>query len=162
MATNHHNGGTTYERRDTNNRALAYFALVLILTVAAAMVFARYVLVYFEKTQPLGPAAAPFESPQTQTLPPLPRLQVKPAEDLAQYKYDQEKILETYGWIDKQTGVVRIPVDRAMDILLQRGLPARQTPPPPETPIPSGEISTPTLDPAAQLPAPAAAVSAKQ
>lgn len=163
METNHQHGATTYERRDTNNRALAYFAVILILTVVLAMVFVRFVFDYFQKTQPLGPAATPFESTVTRTLPPLPRLQVQPAQDLEQYKYEQQRTLETYGWVDKRMGVVRIPIDRAMDLLLQRGLPARQTPPPQESPIPSGEISTPSLDPAAQVPAePPAAESAKQ
>lgn len=162
METNHQHGATTYEQRDTNNRALAYFAVILILTVVLAMVFVRFVFDYFQKTQPLGPPATPFESTVTRTLPPLPRLQVTPAEDLEQYKYEQQRTLETYGWVDKRMGVVRIPIDRAMDLLLQRGLPARQAPPPPETPIPSGEISTPSLDPAAPVPAAPPAESANK
>jgi hypothetical protein len=33
--------------------------------------------------------------------------------------------LNSYGWIDKSAGVIRIPIDRAMDLLAQRGLPVR-------------------------------------
>ena len=58
-------------------------------------------------------------------LPPEPRLQVSAPTDLKQYKAAQEGILNSYGWVDQQAGIVRIPIDRAMDILLQEGLPVR-------------------------------------
>ncbi len=38
--------------------------------------------------------------------------------------------LHSYGWVDQKAGVVRIPIDRAMTLLLQRGLPARKDQPP--------------------------------
>ena len=37
----------------------------------------------------------------------------------------EEQTLNSYGWVDQQAGVVRIPIDRAMDLLAQRGLPTR-------------------------------------
>jgi len=37
----------------------------------------------------------------------------------------QERELTTYGWVDKEKQTVRIPIDRAMELLAQRGLPAR-------------------------------------
>lgn len=38
--------------------------------------------------------------------------------------------IDTYGWVDRQTGVVRIPITRAMELLVQRGLPASGGAPP--------------------------------
>jgi len=38
---------------------------------------------------------------------------------------EEDKILKNYGWIDQEKGIVRIPIDRAIEILAQRGLPAR-------------------------------------
>ncbi len=38
----------------------------------------------------------------------------------------EEKILHSYGWIDQQKGIVRIPIERAMELTAQRGLPARK------------------------------------
>jgi hypothetical protein len=58
-------------------------------------------------------------------LPPEPRLQVSAPKDLEQYKAAQGEILNSYGWIDQNAGVVRIPIERAMDILVQKGLPFR-------------------------------------
>jgi len=58
-------------------------------------------------------------------LPPGPRLQVNAQEDLHDYLQEQQQTLDSYGWVDQGAGVVRIPIDRAMDLVLQRGLPAR-------------------------------------
>jgi len=58
-------------------------------------------------------------------LPPAPRLQVNAQRDLADYLKQQQKQLDTYGWVDQKAGVVRIPIDRAMDLLLEKGLPVR-------------------------------------
>ena len=44
------------------------------------------------------------------------------------YYQSQQHLLNTYGWIDRQNGVVRLPIDRAMELLLQRGLPVRAAP----------------------------------
>lgn len=57
--------------------------------------------------------------------PPFPRLQISPSEDLQTFRAREEAELNTYGWINKTAGVVRIPISRAMDLLLQRGLPTR-------------------------------------
>lgn len=46
-------------------------------------------------------------------------------EELKQLRATENAILTTYGWVDRPNGVVRIPIDRAMEILLQRGLPTR-------------------------------------
>lgn len=55
----------------------------------------------------------------------VPRLQLKPPEDLHNFRTGEETALNTYGWIDRTAGVVRIPIDRAMDLVLERGLPTR-------------------------------------
>lgn len=51
------------------------------------------------------------------TQPPAPRLQRTPVRDYVQYHHEQEKILKTYGWVDRSAGVARIPIQRAMEIL---------------------------------------------
>jgi hypothetical protein len=50
---------------------------------------------------------------------------VTPATDLGQIRAEEDAVLTTYGWIDEQGGIVRIPVERAMELLVERGLPAR-------------------------------------
>jgi hypothetical protein len=59
-------------------------------------------------------------------LPPAPRLQNYPFQDIKQLRQHDKPLLGSYEWIDKNAGTVRIPVDRAMDLLAERGLPYRK------------------------------------
>jgi hypothetical protein len=64
---------------------------------------------------------------------PGPRLQVAPEVDLAAFRAREEAELDNYGWIDRKAGVVRLPIERAMDLIVERGLPVSGQPgaPPP-------------------------------
>ena len=61
---------------------------------------------------------------------PTPRLQDDNTRDLKALRANEDKLLHEYTWIDKNSGAVRIPVSRAMEILAERGLPgvAGETP----------------------------------
>jgi hypothetical protein len=50
-----------------------------------------------------------------------------PAEDIRQFREREDQMLDSYGWIDRQNGVIRIPIEQAKQLILQRGLPV--TPP---------------------------------
>ena len=56
----------------------------------------------------------------------FPKLQVSPTLDLQTFRAHEDAELKSYGWVDKTSGIVRIPIARAMDLLLQKGLPVRQ------------------------------------
>jgi hypothetical protein len=58
-------------------------------------------------------------------VPPEPRLQTNPREDLRQFREQEDAILNSYGWVDRPAGVVRIPIEDAMKLMLRRGLPSR-------------------------------------
>ena len=132
-----------HETRDASIRSLLIFGAGLVLLIIAGLLVSGAVFRYFVGHQGLGPPASPFED--VRTLPPEPRLQVKAPMDLGHYKSAQDGILNSYGWVDRQAGVVRIPIDRAMDILLQRGFPVRTaTPEKQATSKPSGK-SAPSL-----------------
>jgi len=70
-----------------------------------------------------GLAAAP------QPTPPPPALEAQPGQSLQPYLAAQQQKLNSYRWVDRSTGVVAIPIDRAMDEVAQQGLPAREAPP---------------------------------
>ena len=55
--------------------------------------------------------------------PPEPQLQASPREDLQEFEAAESGQLNAYQWIDKQKGTVAIPIDRAMDLIVQRGIP---------------------------------------
>lgn len=54
---------------------------------------------------------------------PAPRLQTDPAEDLARFRAKKEKELNTYYWIDKQKGIVHVPIGQAIKELAAKGIP---------------------------------------
>jgi len=57
--------------------------------------------------------------------PPAPRLQPQPFKDVFDLKSAQRNTLNSYGWVDKASGVVHIPIERAMEITVERGFPVR-------------------------------------
>jgi hypothetical protein len=65
---------------------------------------------------------------ERQKLPPEPRLQALPKVELKDLRADEEAILTSYGWVDPNKGVVRIPIDQAIDIMAQKGLPSKPSP----------------------------------
>jgi hypothetical protein len=116
-----------HETSDANIRNLIISGVFLCCLVIAGLLVSGAVFHYFVGHQGLGPPASPFEN--VRMLPPEPRLQVTAPKDLEQYKAAQEEILNNYGWVDQNAGIVRIPIDRAMDILVQKGLPVRSAAP---------------------------------
>ena len=125
MAENSHFEETAgYERRDLSPRAIALFGVGLAVTLgvvtAAVTIFQIYAGSRYAGRQP--PQRPPAVTPEATE----PRLQVGGATELRTMREAEERTLATYGWVDPQAGMVRIPIDRAMEILAQKGLPARQ------------------------------------
>jgi hypothetical protein len=56
---------------------------------------------------------------------PRPNLQNQPFKDIYQLRQGENQKLTSYGWVDKEGGVTHIPIDRAIDVMLQKGFPAR-------------------------------------
>lgn len=67
----------------------------------------------------------PLAVGQQLRLPAEPRLQRFPANDIYQFRQREEEILRNYGWVDRNAGIVRIPIEEAMRLTVERGLPAR-------------------------------------
>jgi len=76
--------------------------------------------------RPLGIVIAPDEKPLTRLPAPSLELDDGHADYLALRQQQSEK-LNSYGWVDRSNGIVRIPIDRAMDLIASRGLPAAPT-----------------------------------
>ena len=117
-----------HETTDASISGLVKFSIGLFLLIVVALVGMQWMFNYFRNTQQLGPPASPFAESQAQ--PPGPRLQVHPAQDLKQLRQGEDEKLNSYGWVDQKAGIARIPVDRAMDLLIQKGLPMRAGSPP--------------------------------
>src|ERR1700680_857040 len=59
---------------------------------------------------------------------PQPRLETNERLEINDFREQEEKTLNSYGWVDQQAGVMHIPIDRAMQLVAQRGLPTRAQP----------------------------------
>jgi hypothetical protein len=83
---------------------------------------------------PSNPLATPVESgnrqvpPQTRLKFPQPRLEVNERTEFRDFLRYQEERLHSYGWVDEKAGVMHIPIDVAIQIVAQRGLPTRSQP----------------------------------
>jgi hypothetical protein len=115
-----------HEESDVNIRGVLAFAAGLIV-VAIVVHIAMWVLFRFFDAREARRQVIdyPLAVQQENRLPPEPRLQTNPREDLREFRSAEQDLLTTYGWVDKNAGVVRIPIDEAMKLTLQRGLPAR-------------------------------------
>lgn len=120
-----HDRGPGYERRDANVGGLLQFAFWMAVVLVVTLVGMKFTFDHFKKVQPLGATTSPMVSETEQTLPPAPRLQAQPHVDLAEFCALQQQSVNSYSWIDQQAGIVHIPIDRAMDLILEQGLPAR-------------------------------------
>jgi hypothetical protein len=126
---NHHpvadNPEVTHERSDVSIRGIIIFAIVLVLTAVVVHIGLYGLLEYYGEFAPRRTRAPGSPAAQEETTP-LPRLQISPRTDLAEMRAAEQKELTSYGWIDKQKQSVRIPIDQAMKLLAERGLPARK------------------------------------
>lgn len=113
-----------YEVQDANVRGILMAGLVLAVSTAAVMLLMVLMLKAFSGPQAKVSRHAPATTVPKQT-PLEPRLQVTPQKDLATLRAEEDGLLNNYGWVDKGKGTVRIPIDRAMELTLQRGLPTR-------------------------------------
>jgi hypothetical protein len=123
MNENTPQAGAGHERTDVHARKVMFFGLAMILVVVAGGLVAT-VLFYqqWEKGSEDSAASPLLQVPQSI---PEPRLQMNPMQDYKVFRAKEQELLASYGWVDRANGVVRIPVDRALDLVAQRGLPKR-------------------------------------
>ena len=125
---NEGNAGVSHERRDVNVFQVSAFGIGLLLSciVVVFMMWAMFDFFYSREDAKNADNPAALMMKDQNKLPPEPRLQTNPREDLRELHAKEDDLLGSYGWVDRSAGVVRIPIDDAMKLMLERGLPARQ------------------------------------
>jgi hypothetical protein len=117
--------GVAVEPDRVSTRVVVRFAVVLaILSVATMLLMAA--LFKFLEGGAVRHDAASIDAAGLQRredrLPPAPRLQVHGTRDWREFRAAEEKQLSSYGWMDRASGVVHIPIEAAMDRVAQRGV----------------------------------------
>jgi len=113
-----------HELSDLEPRQVAVFGAILAATVIL-VVIATYLLFdafYGSNRKSQSPASPLSFSPEPI---PEPRLLESPGRDLKAMRAAENALLSSYAWIDREKGIARIPINDAIEILAQRGLPAR-------------------------------------
>jgi len=122
-----------YDRSDLGASGIVSFLIGLAITV----VFIHLIIWGFVKAythfEPhamartsaiLEPQPAPPQGDPVTRFP-APQLQPDPVADMNKYREAVEQELNSSGWVNQNDGVAHIPVERAIDLVAQRGLPVR-------------------------------------
>ena len=118
--------GSTYEHTDANVWIIARFLFWL--AISAVLIHVGLGLLYallIERAEETGDPRYPLVATQGERLPPPPRLQQFPTNDVYRFRIGEQAFLEGYGWMNKEAGIVHIPIEEAMRLTLERGLPSR-------------------------------------
>src|SRR5256885_4453752 len=118
------NPETKRDPRDVNARGIMLFLAFLVVFALFVHLGILGLMGLFDKGYaPTDTNRSPILTTMPAQAPPLPRLQPDPVGDLNDLRQQEDQILEGYAWTDQDAGKVRIPVARAMQLLVQRGLP---------------------------------------
>jgi hypothetical protein len=121
-----HHAHARHEESDVNVSAIVVFIIVLIVVGVVTQGGVWVLYRHFKQTvSGTGVAEFPLAEESMRRLPPEPRLQVDPRQDLANLRRSEDDVLNSYAWVDRNAGVVRIPIDQAMKLIVDRGMPTR-------------------------------------
>jgi hypothetical protein len=136
-STTEHGG---YEHQDLQPSGILYFLLTIVVVVVICLFGLRGLFAFLDhREKALQPAVNPLVTnvpTDTRRIAgdadeylkkafPDPRLETDERNQLNKETVREEGLLYSYGWADEKAGTVRIPIDRAMDLIVQRGLPVR-------------------------------------
>jgi hypothetical protein len=112
-----------YEKTDAHARPLYQFLFWITVITVITAILVGVILRGLESWREKASTRATMAEPQEAQRPPAPRLQIQEPKDLATFRKEEEEVLSTYGIVDKEKGVFRIPIEEAMRLTLERGLP---------------------------------------
>ena len=127
-----------FENRDVKPRTIYVYLAVLALSVVLSYVVCVFILRITTKMAAESDTPPPpvrQEMKNFLTMPPEPRLQgvpghgTDPQYDLREKIQEDAEANQKAGWIDQNSGIAQIPVEDAMKIIAEKGLPAASTPP---------------------------------
>jgi hypothetical protein len=115
------NGNPGHETTEVSPRLIIVSLGVLAVATLLVLLLVVGIFRFLKTTSITAPTTTAV---QQQPLPPEPRIEIDAAQQFKGIKAREEHILSSYAWVDQNQGTVRIPIDRAIDLLSQRGLPS--------------------------------------
>ena len=134
--TKHHAAAAAHgptEGDGVSYRGIVWFVAILAVTTMVCQGLMWWMLRYEQGQQRANDTPrAEYAAPVLQPPPPPNLISLNSQEmplgeptNLQRFREGEDQVLTTYGWIDKNDAIVRIPIDRAKELILQRGLPTR-------------------------------------
>ncbi len=138
MSKHDPHGPAGYEKTDAHAgdtyRAGLYILGTMVLTALVVVPMYRYLARREAREQ--RPAVSVLKPDANAVPAAFPRLVASEPAVLAEFRAQEEAFLTSYGWVEKDKGLARMPIDAAMKIVAERGLPA--FPAPAASPTPAG------------------------
>lgn len=105
-----------HEGEGVNYRVIVWVAIAVVLSAILIHLVLLLLMAHFERQAQADRGPLPPRIPPAETFP-VPRLQVAPTEELQRLRADEKAQLEGYAWVDRSRGLIRIPIERAMELL---------------------------------------------
>lgn len=116
-----------YEHSDISGRPVVAIAVAVLIGAWISAWPLYYFYAYLMHTRAeSGPPPAARASGKV-PVPPEPRIQASPSADLREMRAGEDAQLNSYGWVDRKNGIVSIPIDRAIELTAQRGIPPQRS-----------------------------------
>ncbi len=122
-----------YETDDVGVATILRWVVFMFVFVFASLVVTYFIYLVFvpgDNTQAEINAQSPLLSQKRLPPPDAPILQAAPKQDWKDFTRQADEKVHTYGWVNPSRGVVKIPVERAIDLLAERGIPVPPAPAP--------------------------------
>jgi hypothetical protein len=117
--TVHHSpNGAGHEQSEVSVRLIVVSLAFLAVATAIVFVLVIGIFRYFYSSYSTAESIKQAQP----VIPPEPRIEVAPYEQLQQLRVKEDHILNSYAYVDKGSGVVRVPIDKAIDMLAAKGL----------------------------------------
>jgi len=147
MSTNDHDNKHDHDSQMVESsgikpKPILIFLAVLGLATAAVFVIIKGLEIGFKKMDEMSPQQPATSLNTGRKLPPAPRLQgapepdpnkpddpnatavsLLPLDDMKKYRKEINEKAESYGWVDEQGGIAHLPIERAKEMIAEKGLP---------------------------------------
>jgi len=120
-----------HEPSDIHVRSILFFSVALVVLIASSLGGLALVMKFYtSEERVLGQSRPTLYQDETGQFP-EPRLQRNTTYDMTKFRDDEDRGISAYSWVDPKASIARIPIDRALDIVAQRGLPPKDLKPKP-------------------------------